>query len=210
MAEVTPDSGETCSLLEAAQAGDQSAFERLFAKHRRYLRHVLDMRLDARFRARVDASDLVQETQLEAFRRLADFCTRRPMPFRLWLRKTAQERLYVAYREHMQAARRSVTREVPLPEQSSLLLAQAFVPSVSTPSQPLRRVELARKVREALALLSESDREILLLRALEGLSNQEVAQVLDLDPATSSKRHGRALVRLHEVLVRSGLAETDV
>ena len=110
MDEVKPDSSETQDLLRQIEAGDRQAFERLFGRYRAYLLQVVEVRLDPKLRARVDASDVVQETQLEALRRLPDFLARRPMPFRLWLRKTAQERLLVAWRQHVEAGRRSVTR----------------------------------------------------------------------------------------------------
>ena len=201
---ITPDSTETCNLLRQIEEGDRQAFERLFDRYRAYLSQVVEVRLDPRVRVRIDPSDVVQETQLEVFRRLPDYLTRRPMPFRLWLRKTAQERLLVVRRQHLEAGRRAVNREVPLPERSSLLLARGFLTG-STPSRQLGRQELARRVRQAVARLSEADREIVLLRAFEGLSNQEVACVLDLDPATASKRHGRALLRLQKLLAEGGL-----
>jgi RNA polymerase sigma factor (sigma-70 family) len=64
-------------------------------------------------------------------------------------------------------------------------------------------------VRRALAQLPEPDQEILIMRAYERLSNQEVGYVLDIDPGTSSKRHGRALLRLHQILSRGGRAESQ-
>jgi RNA polymerase sigma-70 factor (ECF subfamily) len=208
MDEIRPDSEETGGLLRQVAAGDRQAYERLFARYQSYLLRVVEARLDPKVRARVDPSDVVQETQLEAFRRLPDYLAHRPMPFRLWLRKTAQERLLVVRRRHVEAARRAVGREAPLPERSSLLLARALLAG-STPSRRLGRQELACRVRQAVARLPEADQEILLLRAFEGLSNQEAACVLDLDPATASKRHGRALLRLQKLLAEGGLTESD-
>jgi RNA polymerase sigma-70 factor, ECF subfamily len=210
MNELVSDSSDTQQLLGQARGGDRKAFEQLFARHRAYLHRVVGLRLNSRLRARLDPSDVVQETQLEAFRRLADFLERQPMSFRLWLRKTAQERLLVIRRRHMHAARRSLEREVPLPERSSLILARQLLAAGSTPSARLDRRELARKVRQALAQLPETDQEILIMRAFEGLSNQEVGQVLDLDPGTASKRHGRALLRLHRILSEGGLTESQL
>jgi RNA polymerase sigma-70 factor (ECF subfamily) len=207
VAEITPDSEETRGLLQQAQAGDRLAFERLFERHRSYLVDVVAARLDPSIGARVDPSDVVQEAQLEAFRRLPDYLVRRPMPFRLWLRKTAQERLVMLRRRHLGAQGRSMRREVPLPERSSLLLARPFLAAGSTPSRQLGRNELARRVRQAVSRLPEADQEILLLRAYEGLSNQEVAYLFDIDPATASKRHGRAVLRLHRLLLEAGLSE---
>src|SRR5262245_3059264 len=99
MAEAAPDSVETRQLLERVRAGDRLAFEQLFARHRPYLCQLVALRLDPQLRPRIDPSDVVQETQLEAFRRLADFLERQPMPLRVWLRRTALERL-LDLREH--------------------------------------------------------------------------------------------------------------
>src|SRR6516164_5325558 len=98
------------------------------------------------------------------------------------------------------AARRSVAREVALPDQSSRLLAHQLVASGSTPSQQLARRELARQVRQALAQMNDFDRDILFMRNFEGLSYEEAASILDIDPAAARKRHGRALLRLHKLL----------
>jgi RNA polymerase sigma-70 factor (ECF subfamily) len=206
MHEPTPDTAETCSLLEQARAGDRQAFEQLFAQHRAYLRQSIALRLDPKVRPRVDPSDVVQETQLEAFQRLADYLERRPMPFRLWLRKTAHERLLKVHRHHA-ADRRSIAREVPLPDQSSLLLARQLLAGGSTPSQHFSKKEIARRVCQALAELPETDREILLMRNFEGLAYHEVGCVLEIDPAAARKRYGRALLRLRQLLLASGLLE---
>src|SRR5262245_57284812 len=95
MSQVPPDAPETEALLAQVRAGERQAVDRLFALHRPHLHRIVARRLDRRLRARLDASDVVQETEMEAFRRLDDFLERRPMPFRLWLWKTAYERLLV-------------------------------------------------------------------------------------------------------------------
>jgi RNA polymerase sigma-70 factor (ECF subfamily) len=207
MTGVTPNTSETERLLRQADGGDAEAIERLFSKHRSDLRQVVAMRLDARTAARVDPSDVVQETQLEALRRLPDYLARRPMPFRLWLIKTAHERLIVARRRHLAAGRRAVGREERLPDNSSLLVARRLFANDPSPSQQLNRIELAQRVRQAVAQLPEGDREILFLRTFEGLTNYEAAIVLDIDPGTASKRHGRAILRLHQILKAGGLSE---
>jgi RNA polymerase sigma-70 factor (ECF subfamily) len=204
-----PPSGDTEDLLHQAKAGDRRAFEQLFARHRQYLRQVVAMRLDPRVRPRIDPSDVVQEAQLEAFRRFADYLRRRPMSFRLWLRKTACERLLMLQRFHRQAARRSVDRETALPNRSALELVRQFLARGSTPSEHLDNAETARRVCDALAELAETDREILLMRNLEALSNQEAAEALGIEPAAASQRYGRALLRLRKLLVQNGLLEGD-
>ena len=132
------------------------------------------------------------------------------MPFRLWLRQIAQDRLLNLHRRHAATARRAVGREQPLPERSSCVLAGQLLAPGSTPSRQLGRRELARRVRQGMALLSEADREVLLLRNFEGLSNQEVGHLLGIDAAAASQRHGRALLRLHKVLVATGLTESEL
>src|SRR5262249_60612056 len=119
MAEVAPNSAETQRLLDAVRAGDRPAFDRLFARHRSYLHQFVSVCLDPKLLARVDPSDLVQEAQLEAVRRIDAYLARPAMPFRLWLRQLARDRLLKARRHHLHTARRSVRPAVPPPRRSS-------------------------------------------------------------------------------------------
>src|SRR5262249_13037590 len=189
-------------------AGDREAFERLFALYRPGLCRFIRLRLDARLRARVDVSDVVQEAQLDALRRLADFLERRPMPFHLWLRETAYGRLVNVRRHHVETARRAVGRERALPDRSSLLLAAHLLAGGPSPSEQVARREAARRVNDALAGLPEEDREVLLMRSLEGLSYQEVGCTLAMDPAAARRRYGRALLRLRKALFDNGPPES--
>jgi RNA polymerase sigma-70 factor (ECF subfamily) len=208
--DVQPDSADTFRLLRQAEAGDRLAFEELFVRHRRYLRQVIDLRLDPRLRTRVDASDIVQEAHCEALRRLEVYLEARPLPFRLWLRQIACDCALKARRQHLGTARRALNREMALPERSSLLLARQLAASGGSPSRALARGEMVARVRTALDRLSEADREIILLRHFEGLSNQEVGSLLGIDSATASKRHGRAMLRLHRILFEGGLRESQL
>ena len=210
MTHPVPDSAETRGLLDRVKAGEPEAFDQLFARHRSFLRQVVELRMDRRVRGRVDPSDVVQEAQLDAFQRLADYIRRRPMPFRLWLRKTAYERLLKVQRRHLGAARRNAGREVALPAESSAALAEGLLGADSAPSHRAERAELAARLRSALDELPEADREVLVLRNFEGLSNPEAGYLLGLDPAAVSKRHGRALLRLREVLWRGGHMESGL
>jgi len=209
MDQAKPNSCDTERLLRQAQGGDGQAFEDLFARHRAYLRQVVAVRLDPRIRPRLDPSDVVQEAQLDAFRRFGDFLERRPMSFRLWLRKTTCERLLMLRRYHRTAARRSVDKEVGLPDGSAFVLVNQLLAGGSAPSQRLQRSESARRIRNVMAQLQEADREILLMRNLEALSNQEVAEVLQIEPVAASQRYGRALLRLRKLLQANGLMESQ-
>src|SRR5262245_7629478 len=164
-----PNLDETEHLLSQVRASDRQALDRLLALHRGFLRQVVELRLDRRVRARVDASDVVQEAQLEAAQRIDDYLQRRPMPFHVWLQKTAYETLLRLRRRHVTAACRSVENELPLPDGSSADLAHRLLGDAAAPSQQLRDQELAQQMRQAMARLAEEDREILLLRGFEGL-----------------------------------------
>ncbi|MEX0717807.1 MAG: sigma-70 family RNA polymerase sigma factor [Planctomycetaceae bacterium] len=210
MGEAAPDSEATRRLLESLESGESAAFDELFARHRPFLRRVVEVRLDGKLRSRVDPSDIVQETHLEAYRRLPDYLERRPMPFRLWLRKTACERVMMAHRKHVQASRRSIDRETSLASRSSDQLADQLLASGISPSQELGKSELARRVRQSVLQLPELDREILLMRHFEGLSHREAAQLLEVEEAAARKRYGRALVRMSKLLAESGLTESQI
>jgi len=210
MDEFPADSGLTQSLLRQVRAGDAKAFEQLFALHRPGLRRAVARRLDPKLRARVDPSDIVQDTQLEAFQRLADYLERRPMPFRLWLWKTALQRLLKVQRRHVEAARRAVGRELVQPDPLSPPLDQQLPAAGPSPSQNVAGAERAQRVRQGLKQLAESDQEIVVLRTFEGFSFEEVASLLDIDPAAARKRYGRALLRLRQVLLEGGLRESGL
>jgi RNA polymerase sigma-70 factor (ECF subfamily) len=208
MPEVTPDSTETRDLLEQVGAGDRQALGRLLALYRRRLHAFVAARLDAPLRARLDPSDLVQETQLRIAGRIHDYLEQPPMPFHLWARKLAYDRLLHARRDHRGAARRSVDREAGWPERSSLLLARPLIATGPSPSQQLAAREFAERVSRAVAELSESDREILLMRHAEDLPYEEIGCLLEIEPASARKRYGRALLRLRQVLSDHGLFES--
>lgn len=207
MGQIPPDSTQTRRLLDGLRQGDRRSFERLCQRHQKHLRQMIAVRLDPRLRGRIDPDDVVQEAQLEAFRRLEDYLRREPMPFAFWLRRTAYQRLHDLQRRHLEAQCRSVEREQRLSDRSSFELARRIPVHDASPSGKMAEKERAQRMQEALAELAESDREILLMRYVEGLSNQEVAWMLDLSPDAASKRHGRALLRLHRILRRLGWTE---
>ncbi len=200
MAELAHDSAQTQRLLDQARAGTAGAVDRLLERHRAYLCRFVELRLGPELRARFDSSDVVQEAQAEAARRLDGYLRDAPLPFPRWLRRIAQDRLLMLRRRHRGAGRRAVTREAAWPDESSLAFARQLLASGTSPSGRLAASELAQRVREAVAQLPEADQEIILLRNFEGLSNQEVAQLLEIQPAAASQRYGRALLRLRKLL----------
>lgn len=124
MPEVKADSARTPALLDEVEAGDPQAIEKLLARFQPDLLALVEHRVDSRVGARFNGSDVVQEALLEVVRRMDDFLKRRPMPFHLWVRKTAYQRLLNMQRDHRRRARRSVDREVVMPPASSSLVAR--------------------------------------------------------------------------------------
>lgn len=193
-------SSEMVRLAERAAEGDDTAFAKLFSHFKPHLKQFIDLRLDHRVRRRVDPSDVLQETQMEVHRRLADFLERQPMPLRVWLRRTAHEQLIRAHEKHLMADRRSVRREAHPGNRSSVMLAQRFAADGPAPGQNLLDDERVQMVARAIEGLSEMDREILVMRNIEDLNFKEIAISLDIEPATARKRFGRALFRLQKEL----------
>ena len=206
MAAVTPDSKHTHALLDEVGRGDRQALDRLLTHSRPNLHEFVEYHFDPRLRSRLDPSDVVQEVQVEVMRRMDDYLRRRPMPFHLWLRKTAYERLLNLRRDHLRACR-SLDREVPLPERSSLLMARPLLHGSASPSQKAEDREFAQRVGDAIAELSDRDREILTMRHAEERSYEEIGYLLEIDSAAARKRYGRALIRLQSVLSAHGLME---
>src|SRR5437899_6033025 len=109
----TTPAPDTEQLLEAVSRGDAQARGRLLERHRPKLRRMVAIRFDRRLAARVDPSDVVQESLLEAANRLPEYLRDRPLPFYPWLRRIAADRLADAHRRHCRASRRSIEREEP-------------------------------------------------------------------------------------------------
>ena len=201
------ETDETFELLDRARHGDAGAFDRLFGRHREGLRRVVARRLDRSLRGRLDPSDVVQEAQMEALKRLSDYLGRRPMPFRDWLFRTAVQRLF-KLRRHALAARRDVGREQSLPASGSTTGARPRLGHGTTPSQQLAERERSARLARLLKKLSDADRTILELRVIEDLPYEEVGRRLEIEPAAARKRYGRALLRLRSLLLADGLKES--
>jgi RNA polymerase sigma-70 factor (ECF subfamily) len=202
------DDAKVRDLLQKVRAGDRRSLDDLLAQHRNYLIDVVELRMDQKLRARIDPSDVVQEAQLEVAQRIDDYLVREPMPFHLWLRKTAYENLLRLRRRHLEADCRSIEREIPLPDGSSMMLARKILSREPNPGQHAVEQELVQRLRQALAQLPELDTEVLLMRNLEGLTNQETAQVLGIEPSATSKRYGRAILKLRQFLREGGLGDS--
>jgi RNA polymerase sigma-70 factor (ECF subfamily) len=160
--------------------------------------------MDQRLAARLDPSDVVQETLIEAAKQLPDYLDERPLPFYPWLRRLALDRLEKLHIKHIRGQKRSVDREEPKPfhlsDESVQRLAKRLASSGTSPSDQLLREELRQRVAEAMAQLDEQDREILLLKFVEQLSAKQMAAILGQKEGAVRMRQLRALERLQSLL----------
>ena len=206
-----PDPAETRRLLDhlaASAENDPVAEGRLWACHRDPLRRMIGLRLDRAVGRRVDASDVVQEVLLKASSRLAQYLRNPAIPFDLWLRQIARDHVIDAHRKHRASQVRSVDRERSTTgrsfgDQSSLDLANQLRDPELTPAAASLRRELEVRFRDAIDGLNHDDREIILLRHFERMSNGEAARTLNLSEPACGMRHLRALRKLRAVLGES-------
>jgi RNA polymerase sigma-70 factor (ECF subfamily) len=191
------DAKDPDALVQALVGGDASALGPLFEQQRERLRRMLQFRLDPRLQGRIDAEDVLQEAFLAARQRLSAFDPALG-PFHVWLRLVVQQTLIDVHRRHIGASMRNAGREAVRPQSASL---SGFLAAQRTsPSQAAMRDELCRKLDAALASMDEIDREVLVLRHFEELSNKETAEVLGIQENAASNRYVRALARLKGLL----------
>jgi RNA polymerase sigma-70 factor (ECF subfamily) len=202
------DTSESQVLLERARGGDGGALAVLFERHRGRLEQMVRLRLDRRLQGRLDPADVLQEAYLDVARRFPEYAAGPPLPFFLWLRLLTGQRLVDLHRHHLGAKMRNAGLEVslhggPLPRASSASLAELLLGRLTTASRAAIRAETQLRVQEALNALDPIDREVLVLRHFEMLSNEEAARVLGLKPAATSHRHIRALRRLKAIMAEA-------
>jgi RNA polymerase sigma-70 factor (ECF subfamily) len=172
------DSLDILELLERARAGDAEAVGKLLDRYRPYLRVIAQRQLDSDVRARVDASDVVQQTCLEAYRDLAQFRGSQEVELMAWLRQILRHNVSQTLQQHVFTQRRSVDRERSLDAGQTDEAANLgdFLPAEqSSPSCRAMRDENAVWLAQALETLPEDQREAVRLRHLEGWSLAELA-----------------------------------
>jgi RNA polymerase sigma-70 factor, ECF subfamily len=185
---------------------ERAAWGEFLTGHRDRLRRMVALRLDDRLRGRIDPSDVIQEAFLEASERRHDYAREAdPMPPFLWLRFLTLQRLQIAHRKHLRTQAWDVSREISIhgvvsPVASSAAIAAQLLGRESRASEVAIRLERKLRLQEALKAMDVLDREVLVLRHFEQLSNIECARVLGLSESAATKRYTRALKRLTEIL----------
>jgi RNA polymerase sigma-70 factor (ECF subfamily) len=194
-------------LTRRALAGDTSAVAELFDRERPRLKRMVRLRLDSRLGGRVDADDVLQEASLDVLRRLEEFRLKHAssLPLVLWFRLVVGQRLIDLHRLHLGTRARDAALEVSLhrgswPQATSASLAAQLLGKLTSASRAAIRAEQRLIVQEALNRMDALDREVLVLRHFEHLTNDEVAALLGLKKTAASQRYVRALQRLGTIL----------
>jgi RNA polymerase sigma-70 factor (ECF subfamily) len=191
-------------LLDAARTGDEGALAALVERHRDRLERMVRLRLDRRLQGRVDPADVVQEAYLAVRGKFPRYSADPRLPFFPWLRLEVGQKLVDVHRFHLGTRMRDAGQDVSLhqgalPQVTSLSLAEHLLGKLTSASKAAMRAELKLRVQEALNSMDPHDREVLILRHFEELSNAEVAQVLGIKPSAAVNRYVRALKRLKDV-----------
>ena len=191
-------------LLSHAKQGDQSQLGLLLNSYRSYLSVLADSRLDRKLRGRLSPSDIVQETMLQAHRDFEHFRGSSEREFLGWLRRILAHTLARVIETHVVAKKRDVRRDVSIAkiaagvERSTLQLNLAIAASCQTPSSNARQRERAVILTDVMSELSDDQREVLILRNMQGLKFTEVAEVMGRSQAATKMLWMRAINRLRE------------
>jgi RNA polymerase sigma-70 factor (ECF subfamily) len=189
-------------MLQEAR-GDAATLGRLLETYRRYLALLARMQIGQRLQGKVDASDVVQDTFLEAHRNFPRFRGVSEGEFVAWLRQILAGNLADLLRRYLGARGRDVRLEREIQEsfdRSSVLLDRGLVAPVSSPSQQAARREQAVILADALEQLPDDYRDVLVLRHLEGLSFPEVARRMGRSLDSVEKLWMRGLARLRQIM----------
>jgi RNA polymerase sigma-70 factor (ECF subfamily) len=193
-------------LFCSARSGSNSSLGRLLTLYTNYLKLLVSAQLDARLRVRVSPSDIVQEAFFEAHRDFGQFRGKSTVEFGAWLRRILVNNILQAVEQHVLAEKRDVRREVSLDEmgrrleQSTARLESLLPGNVDSPSLHAVRRENELLLADALAALPTDYREVLLLRHIEGLPFEQVAQRMERSAGAVRMLWLRALKALRQSL----------
>jgi RNA polymerase sigma-70 factor (ECF subfamily) len=191
-------------LLELARTGDNAPLGELLASYRNYLRLLARIEIGRRLQGKVDASDVVQETFLDAHRQFGEFRGDAEPQFIQWLKTILAGTLANIVRRYFGTQARDPRLERELAANidfSSCALSQIVADPHSSPSQQMLRGEQSLLVAEALAKLPEDYQSVLVLRHLEGLTFPQISERLGRSVDSVEKLWLRGLTRLKKEFV---------
>ncbi len=197
-------------LLVSDQSQPTADWNEITLRHRDRLRRMVEVRMHPRLQGRVDASDVIQETFIEAARVLNNGKQNQDIPVYLWLRRLANQKLIQAHRQHLQATGRDARREqvqTIQPEASSVSIARFLIGNFTSPSMQAVRSERESNLQQCLDQMEPLDREILALRHFEQLSGPESAEILGVSHDAVKKRYIRALEKLQRIMTQNRMID---
>lgn len=198
------DSQLLVALLAEARGGSAEDRDRLFALCKRYLEVIARSHVESWLRAKVDASDIVQQTMLEAHRDFDRFTGQTSGEWLAWLRKILTRNAADFVRRYRTAAKRNAAREVPLAGHRPADSQQMGPPEPAaldpSPSQQVMRRDEELRLALALNQLSPDHREVIMLRNLQRLPFDEVARRMNRSRPAAQMLWGRAIQRLQGIL----------
>jgi RNA polymerase sigma-70 factor (ECF subfamily) len=195
---VSPD-----ELLFEARNGSVDHLGQLLSLYQHYLELLARIEIGRNLQAKLDASDLVQDTLLEAHRNFAKFQGTTETQFVCWLRQIMAANLANLLRRYLGTQGRDVRMERELAmrlDQSSRLLDRGLMDRGSSPSHQASRREQAVLLADALQKLSPDYREVIVLRHLESLTFPEISKRMDRSLDSVEKLWVRGLAQLRQVM----------
>ncbi|MEM7475757.1 MAG: sigma-70 family RNA polymerase sigma factor [Planctomycetota bacterium] len=182
-----------------------------FEQHRPLLRRCIAARLNGKLRGRVDPSDVIQETYLEACRRLSEYLKNPSVSLLQWLLFLAEQNANLAYRRHVLAKKRSTERETRMESEEDGAPSWSFISGgLTDPMVRLDRIDRKELLLRAVEMLSPTSQQIVRMRFLEGQKLAEIADELGMTVDAVSKRTMRSLLKLHKIAQDMGLDEDSV
>lgn len=200
------DNGTSVStLIRRARQGLPGALDRLLESYRHYLKLLARTGIDTSLQGKADPSDLVQETFLKAFHNFRQFQGESEGELIAWLRQILARNLADLVRRFRRAKSRKADREHSLEQllnSSAAALDNLLVDAAPSSSQSAQRRELSVVLANALAELSDEQREVIVLRSLEEREWDEVARKMHRSAGAVRMLWVRALKRLRPLIER--------
>ncbi|MEQ9406456.1 MAG: sigma-70 family RNA polymerase sigma factor [Fuerstiella sp.] len=191
-------------LIRTFRAGDVEAGNELLKRYRPWLRLLARLQIDPQLDRRFDASDIVQQTMLEAVRDFPQFQGNTEAEFTAWLRQVLGHALGHELHRHRGAAKRHVGREISIDQQlaeSSQRLRSCLATSDTSPSDNAERHEQELLLAEVLERLPVDYRDVIVLRNLQGLSHEQIADRMNRNVGAVRMLWVRALAMLKKQIV---------
>lgn len=195
------DQPSLVKLLAQARTGDHGARDELFDRCRNYVSFVARAQVETWLRRKVDASDIVQQTMLEAHRAFDQFRGESEQEWLAWLKRILNNNAADFVRHYRTTQKRRVSREVPLERQVDGEEVR-FEPAapIDSPSQLVMQYEDEIRLADAISQLSEDHQEVILLRNVQRLPFEDVAEQMNRTRPATQMLWMRAIKKLQQLL----------